>query len=283
MRSFFFFLINAALTAALVALPRLEARGFDDEVLNALYARALDLRLPLLIGIALVQVGLNTFGRYFIEPRKKKRKVRNAILEAMRQELFDNERRELRITIFKTAGFWVSAWIWLRIAFRAFHRLIRRKPWWLPMKWYKLYQYRFIYIEQRLGTEYTNSSTFFFYHPQTDSECEGLASKAIQRGESISTLNLPDISNCDLRAAENGGELPECVQDYMAKTFSSLQTLRRLNVKALHFHGEPLYNPDTGKPIGVLMIDSRQLNCALSGKKVPGRIQAYAKMLNHAI
>lgn len=283
MRSFLTFLLLALFASTLVGLPRLPQKALENPTRDAIYQFVLGHRLQILVFVAVSNLFVATYPRIFVEPRKQRRAIRDAVMKAMRAELFKDEATELRITVFKKAGPVRSFFILCRVLMReAFHPK-RREPDRIRIRLRQIAHYRFLRVEQRLGSQYPRSSTHFFYHLDTRDSCEGVAGQVMQTKSAITKRNLDPPSHEELLWLQQDGEVTPRVRTYMNETWANLRTLKRLNKRANHLHGEPLLDPRTSEQVGVLMIDSFQERSSFEGSKTPSRIKEYAKILNHAL
>ncbi len=275
--------ILTLVTIATAFFAQVKPAKYPDPIQQALNDFAFTHKWWIIAALITVSVIINSWGGFFAEPRGKLRRIREAILEDMRSELFDNEKTELRITIFRKANWWMARYIWVQVFIMTCNRRARGRKKSTRMKPRKIFQYRFVHITQRIGTEYNNSGTFFHYNPATREDCESVASHVMQTGDVVTKRDLPDIRALDLSALHLDGPMPAQVHTYLLETYSTPATVKRLHVIARHFHAVPLVNPKTSARVGVLVIDSVQERCPFDKPSVQRRIDDYATMLNRTL
>lgn len=178
-----------------------------------------------------------------LSPTKQAAGFRQQIMETMLEELFENDKNNVRITIFKDAGFWRKCRICLS-------RYFKKEP----FKWSS-----FIYVWERLGTEHPNSKTYFYFNPETIKDCEGIAGRVRQSKAELFVEDLPNIEPIDLKKLrfldKNSTEV-KTIKSYMSKGYvDDARTLIRLNRHSRHIYGAVLTDK-LGDFKGVLVIDS---------------------------
>lgn len=199
---------------------------------------------PIVVAVANI-VGIRAVGT-----KRARRKLRHDLLAAISAEFFSDDRQQIRLTLFGKVGPVRSLYYFVVRFFGAIVRYLRR----LPPDWPRISQ-RYLRIFQRYGTEYRYSKTFFYYDPDTESGCEGIAARVFQTGRSIVVPDLPVLDKTLIRAIRDPRQSPREVQTYLHSTGSKLHTLKRLNVLARHLAGEVIFDGE-GEPVGVLMLDS---------------------------
>ena len=180
------------------------------------------------------------------------------------QELFNNDKNNIRITIFKDAS-------WLKKIRILVHMCLRFEN--------PIYG-DYVYVWDRLGTEHPNSKTFFYFNDQTQKGCEGIAGKVRQKKEEIVSPKLPDLKDIDLfdRNAINNPKIVKYMKD---GHIDNIETLRRLNIKSTFIYGNVLFN-QKGEVKGVLVIDSF-LKHSPFNESVRENLRYYIKMLSTAL
>ena len=283
MRPLWLVLILIIVSVAVPFIAQTKPSKFPDPTAQALNDFIVAHKWWIMAPLISTSVIITSWSGFFAEPRAKRRVIREAILEDMRSELFSNEKTDLRITIFRKANWWTARLIWCQILFRTCQRRLARQKKSTRMKMSKIFAYRFVHITQRLGTEFSNSRTFFHYNPETKADCESVAAHVMQTGEVVTKRDLPDMRGYDTKSFSLDEPLPESVEIYLRETYATPSTLKRLHVAALHFHAVPLVSPKTSARIGVLVIDSVQTSCPFKEPGVQRRIDNYATMLNRTL
>lgn len=201
-------------------------------------------------------------------PRQQHKIMRRKIMETMMQDLFGNNMGSVRITVFRDANMFRHALIYAKLLLEN----LKSNVWKLPRKG------KYIYIKERLGTEFTESKTFFYYSPETRKKCQGVAGVVRQSLEEIVVKNLPDIETIDLSTVNiksRKSSDSKKVLEYMDNGHvRDLETLKRIHVRAKHFYGNILQNSD-GTPKGVLVIDSTLPECAFEDPSVMEKLSNY--------
>lgn len=210
-----------------------------------------------------------------LQPQVPKKKIRQRIMSMMMEELFDkNKGGHVRITIFKDAGrlrhwkfYWTLWWRWKR-------KVCELSP----------EKGKYVYVKERLGTEFADSNTFLFYDPNTRTKVSGIAGFVRQSREQITVPDLPDLTKIDLNNVnlnDSKDQRVVLIKDYMNRGMVDFDTLKRINVKGRHFFGTMLTDKD-GEPKGVLVVDSTGENSPFNST-TETRLEYYAKMLNTAM
>lgn len=224
-----------------------EALGVKAHLLNTLYEYRLPISLLIGIGYVLVSTARG------IKPSRDAKEVRQTIMEALLEELFANDRRHVRITIFRDATLARRIWIYVKRLFSGTGGA------------YKEFG-NYLLAWERLGS--TRSSAFFKFDMVHETNCLGIAAVARHRLEGTLVEDLPDINQIDLECPEMANKKTKkytLVHNYMNRSYlgKDLETLRRINRKALHIYGNVLSNRD-GKFKGVLVVDSIKQNSPFS-------------------
>lgn len=201
-------------------------------------------------------------------PRKQHKAMRVKIMDTMMEELFEGDRQNVRITLFKDANGLRHVWIYTILVWR------KIRMWKLPWPpWGK-----YVYVKERQGTEFPLSKTFFYYSPETRKKCQGVAGIVRQSQEEIVVKDLPDLDEVDLTQIDMNKRKAanvKIVRDYMEKGhIRDFETLRRIHRPARHFYGNILQNID-GAFKGVLVIDSWQNHCPFDDESVMKKLSFY--------
>lgn len=201
-------------------------------------------------------------------PRKQHREMRRKLMDAMMEELFQGDRQNVRITVFKDATGLRHLWIYLVVLSRKF------KSWKLPWPAWGNY----IYVKERQGTEFPMSKTFFHYSRHTRKKCQGVAGIVRQSQEEIILKDLPDLDHIDLKTIDMNKKRSsdvKLVREYMEKGYiRDFETLKRVHRPARHFYGNILQNNE-GAFKGVLVIDSWQDESPFEDEGVMKRLSFY--------
>ncbi len=277
MRTFFTLLLNIILVVVIVFTRQLDPNQITNitnplskEFFKWVYGNS----LWVILGASVGQVVIGAFGSYLVSPRAERAKLRRSILEAMRDDLFGGEKQLLRATVFRDCSHWQNIQCYWKLFFRAMWRKIVRQEASFPKPGNS-----YIKVWNRIGTEYPTSKTFLLVSKDTREKCDGIAARVHQSGETTIIHSLPDIQNVNLGDI-NHRDIPDSVKEYVQKTHTSLDTLRRLNRKALHYYGEVIYDQkiDKGKPTGVLIVDSWQKDNPFTEELKP-KVQRYLQLL----
>ena len=244
--------LNLLTTIAIVSVPLITKDNIEET--QGTYGLFLSFmfryRFWIVIPCATINV-LVSSGVLIIRSSKEKARLRRRLMEHMRDEVFRGEENRFRITIFRDAG-WRWAWYTTKRFWAWFGTRDKRQ--------YPLWG-QFIFVWERIGTEHKKSNTFFFYSPQTERYCEGLAALVRQTNKHQIVDNLPNIEGVDLDKINITSKRQETkhVLEYMKavklREPFGLYTLKRLNRRARHFCATPVYKRGVG-PVGVLMVDS---------------------------
>lgn len=198
-------------------------------------------------------------------PRKQAKEFRQKIMETMLEELFENDKNNVRITIFKDANRFRK----IKICF---------KCWWAGIK-FKWKSY--VIVWERLGTEHPNSKTFFYFNPETQRTSEGIAGKVRQAQEARLVEDLPDLENINLDKVilrDKSSGAVQKINEYMRRGYiDDFKTLKRLNRKSRHIYGTVLTN-QLGEFKGVLVIDSFNENSPFD-YPILDNVQYYVKLI----
>lgn len=277
MRTFFTLLLNIILVAVIVSTRQLDPNQINSmtnplskEFLRWVYGNSLWVILIASVG----QVIIGALGSYLVSPRAERAKLRRSLLEAMRDDLFGGEKQLLRATIFRDCGYWKNVQCYWKLFFRAIMQKMMGKEANFPKPGNS-----YIMVWNRIGTEYPTSRTFLIVSKDTREKCDGIAARVRQSTETMIIHSLPDIQSINLSDI-NHKDMPDSVREYIQKTYTSLDTLKRLNRKALHYYGEVIYDQKVykGKPIGVLIVDSWQKDNPFTEELKP-KVQRYLQLL----
>lgn len=210
-----------------------------------------------------------TLLKNFFEPRQLKKEMRKKIMDTMMDEVFNNERGQIRITIFKDVNFTKHMWLFVKQLIG--NTIKRRRTNWGG----------YVSVRERLGSEFTKSNTYFYFSPDTREKCQGVAGTVRQSYEEVIVPDLPDIRSINLDTIDIKGKKADdkLVREYMRRgLIKDLDTLKRLNSRARHVYDSVLQNSD-GKPRGVLVIDSIQdVNPFV--EEVPKKLSHYLQLFS---
>jgi len=201
--------------------------------------------------IAAIIILLDGISKYKT-PSKLRHQFRKDMLKTMRKTIFNND-RDVRVTIFR------DAW-WIRVLLTCV-----RKNFLHPVKLYQgRSQYTFpkkgkyIKVSERVGTEHSESNTYFFISNTTWRECEGVAAVARhENGEKV-VNDLPDIKNIDLFSLDlaSGSAEAAIVTRYMEEGLvRDFEVLKRIHITARHVYAHVLLD-SKASTVAVLVIDS---------------------------
>lgn len=225
----------------------------SEGVYKVIYSSISNNRFPLSILLAFFASSLPIYKEYF-GPKQIKSEMKTTVMETIITDVFDGDRHNVRVTIFKDVS-------WFRVVCRYFYEAFHH-----PIIWYRTEERKmpkwgkYLKVSKRIGTENPNSNTYFYYSPKTHRECQGIAGLVRQKQVEIVKTNLPDINHIDLEKInlDNKQADTKLVKQYMEMgCINDFNTLRRLHIKARHFYGNILYNTKS-EPVGVLVIDSNQ-------------------------
>lgn len=154
--------------------------GLTDHIQNTLYTY----RLWAVIILSLGSAVLSGWGNLY-RPKQELAKIRLTVLETIHDELFNGDRRNIRITIFKDMSLF---------------RKIRFNIQWIVSGFkgprVKIFFQSYIFAWGRLKSHWVG--TFLEYDKNDENKCIGLASVARHQEGTTHVFNLPDISDIDL-------------------------------------------------------------------------------------
>lgn len=199
-------------------------------------------------------------------------------MEVILSDCFGNNNRDVRITIFRDhqRAYCFSIYVYALIRFYLAW-VTRRRPT-LPKRG------RYIYAKERNGTEFPSSRRSFFYNPETEKECEGIASVVWQSKMKSVVEDLPDIRDVNLDKLNLRSRSKEAgkVREYMkASHIRDLATLKQLNRRATHLYADVIWD-EARKPKGVLVIDSVQHISPFTNEVIM-RLEHYIRLFTPAI
>lgn len=251
--------------------------AFWKDVFTWIKVHKLHLTIPVNVFIALT--GLYFGSRHWVTTRQYNSELRRNIMETMLGELFNNNKQSTRITIFKDASpFRILLYLIYQNKLKA---LLFWKLGWHPISG------RYIMIKERVGLYHEKSKTFFKYTDQTDTGCQGIAGRVRFQREAICITQLPDIRNIDLESIKINSKARDAqnIREYMKRGHVDFETLKRINVKSLHFYGDVLYNQESrnkGKPQGILIVDSVEPESPFT-EEVIQKISIYSELLSYTL
>lgn len=239
-------LLQFLITVSLVSLEFVETDtgekvGFAGRLFSFIFKNRL--LVAICLGILLEMLILSKDFLYL--PSKRAKEIRQTIMETMLEELFENDKMNVRITIFKDVNLWRKILIYLQRLFV------------IEGSWKKFDNYVFVW--ERLGKEYPDSRTFLRYNSQSQEGCQGIAGFVRQSEIDILVENLPNIEQIkveELSKKDKNTKRYKTVTDYMKRSYiDDFDTLKRLHRKSRHIYGNVLTNQQ-GELKGVLVIDS---------------------------
>jgi len=205
--------------------------------------------------------------------------IRLNILEQIRDEIFDGNLNDKRITILCKTGRRRAIWLHLKRTGRWLLSTIKFDQ----LTEIQLHWGTFISVKHRLSDEdnsYISNSAFFCHHVDYH-KCEGVAAVITRSNRTFDIRNLPNIEEMDIKNVyRNKAPLNqyELLEEYMRETFvNNIRTLTKIKRKARHFFGLAICDTD-GKPVGSLLIDSMEDNFNLS-EIDQHRLQMYTALL----
>ena len=280
MRKQHFFIILHFVSAPVLAALQFLDEKFVDSYKDSFWAPGINfvfhhkIEFSIILTIILVSVGTSQ-NTYF--PKRFSRKIRQAIMNSIIKDLFNNNGKEIRVTLFRDAGIMRNIFFYAKDFLNSFGDKYKSKN--------RFKMKKYIYAKERVGTEYLNSRTYFAYSLQTEKECQGIAGRARHFLESIEVSNLPDIKNCNLNEIDmrkKKSQIVKSITEYMVRGYiKDFETLKRLNIRSRHFYGDVVYNRE-GKPDGVIVIDSVQDNSPFS-EDIKRRIAVYKELIGSVV
>jgi len=272
-KQYFVFLMQLLLTIIFAVLSILDnelLETIENSSFKYMLSYLLGWKLYLIVLITILLTGISGSDRIFF-PKKYSCNIRQAVMSTIIEEFFDNNARDIRVTIFKDATFWVN--LWFNIKSKVFNWFTKEKS--NNGKWGK-----FIVVKERFGLEYPKSRTYFNYSSQTREDCQGIAGIVRHNLVSLRVDNLPDIESVNLDGINVKGRtlVEKNVREYMKRAYvKDLRTLKRLNKRARHFYGDVLFDSN-GQPKGVFIVDSFQDITPLTADKIE-RLKYYIKII----
>lgn len=281
-KAFFIILIYAVLTAMLASLQFLTLELVDQSKEKTIYSileyiHSNKLEFSVILSLSIVFIG--SIDRLLL-PRKYSTNLRKTIIDTMIKELFDDDALELRVTLFRDAGFFRNNY------YRAKDKIgfIKNKSS-STISFKQLFAKQYLYVHQRVGVEYSKSKTYFSYSDKSHRDCQGIVGVVRHNLERVIVKDLPNIDNVSLDSVDLNRKRTSVVRDirdYMAKTYiSDFHTLKRLNKKARHYYGDVAYSK-SGEPVGVIVIDSFKDISPFSDDTI-NKLGLYYKILGESI
>jgi hypothetical protein len=269
-------IIQLVLTAVLGLLQLADKSMVEQGVVtprNVLIAFVVGWKVPAAVFCIVAIAALSSWDKFF-EPRRQKREFRKRIMLTMMEELFVNNPDGLvRITMFKDAAWPRCRW------FRLHELYLATRKWESAPK----RSGKYIFVRERLGTEFAQSKTYFDRSPATRRNVQGVAGFVRQTLKTKVVHRLPEISRINLETLETSGTIPEkeAVETYMKRGLVDMATLRRINVKSRHLCGTILLDK-AGDPRGVLVIDSVAAESPFNDLTIQ-KVETYSKLFITAI
>lgn len=242
-----------------------EARNYESKSVKFGLLLLYEQRTALTIAAAILVIVSSQIDQF--PHRRRGRKFRRDLLEAMLFELFENDKIEIRITIFHDV-WWIKEQ-WLNI----YRFLLYKSPIGLSQR--KDFQRsHYIVIDERIGEEHNNSKRCFPWSNKKLSDCQGVAARArfkkmtecVDDAPDIKDINISEIAT--LIRSDNRRKQAQQQQRlslYMQRTYmSDIYLISKLNWRATQILAQPIFNSN-GDVIGVLVIDS----CRSLANKIP--------------
>lgn len=279
------------LTSILAILPFITQQKVDSTS-NAFLRLIIEftflhnLEIAIIVSILLAVItGSNNI--YF--PKRFAKNARHSIMETLLEELFENNQRDIRITIFKDAGasrnFYLNMKNVLSNIFGMlkilFMNIVRHRREKIRFSFEKMWG-KYIYVWERIGLEYPKSRTYFYYSMKTGHDCQGFAGRVRHDLASLDASNLPDIESIDLDSLNLSSRSNDAknVREYMERGYiKDFKTLKRINRRAKHFYGTVIFNKK-GEPKGVLIIDSLQPDSPFN-EQIKSKLFFYSKIIGY--
>jgi hypothetical protein len=236
----FVLVIGPAILAGLPFMERVpgEPLPIRWEIWNYVY----DGRLTWTVSIAVI-IGLGTLAKEFLAKSDSIAKhIRQTVMAAMLDECFPDDKPNIRISIFRDAGFFRNRWIFIK-------KLFTTKTGW------KTIRHKYVYVWDRLGKP--KSKTYFRYESKSETLCRGVAGVARFQESDVLVLDLPDIKNITLQTLNITAKSKEAkkVRRYLKEGYIDFETLKKLNRISRHLYGNVLTD-EKGAFKRVLVIDS---------------------------
>jgi hypothetical protein len=203
---------------------------------------------------------------HILEPRNKINKIKKGIVERVNLELFNNDLKNNRVTLFKEIGYFRACYHHFIAA--AYHLFECPEKFLLYCRW--LPRGRYLIVDTRVGLECPKSTTMFRVEANIEKKCEGVVG-FIRYSKSLAVItDLPDLSAIDFDKVDvkNGRTgLDHKVRSYMARGYiRNFETMKKIHRHARHFCGTIIQNRE-GKIWGVLLVDSTDETSSYSKAK----------------
>lgn len=206
-------------------------------------------------------LALSAYSGIILEPRREKSRIRERIVRRINAELFEQDLKQHRITLYTEVGY-LRAWI--HHIYSALYHLIRYpKKFSLYLHWLPVGKY--LIIDKRAGLQYPKSTTMFRVEENEERKCQGVIGVIRFQKAAVLVENLPDIQSINLDDVNIRGRRradTKKVLEYIKKGYLHLKDftlLKKMNIKARHFYGIVIRNRKADV-WGVLLADSTALN-----------------------
>lgn len=246
--------------------------------LKPIFGFLLEYRIGLIVLIAIILVFLPN-PQTVVSSNKLYGEIRIAILEQIRDQVFEGNLKDKRISIIAKCGRIKALWLHMKRIGRWILIKIRVDK----LSNITLHRGTFLTVRHRLSDEddsYTSKATFFCHHVN-HKKCEGVAAVVTRGNRTKDITNLPDIENIDIKETYIKKEPIEnfkALNTYMNGThIKDARTLLKINRKARHFFGLAICG-EKGTPVGSLLIDSMEDNFNLTDDQ-KNVLQIYTALL----
>lgn len=269
MKKGFYFILYLTLVGFAVILTELNPsvlglKWVEVLKLEGFFEILIGYRLLLIVACTLLLVLLPN-PQAILSNEKFYSEIRLSILEQIRDEVFEGDLNDKRITILSKSGRRKAIWLHTKRFFRwILMKLGVDKLSSVNLKWGT-----FLIVKQRLSNEDDsyNSKASFFCHHVNENLCDGVAAVVTRSNRTKDISNLPDVEEIDIKNVYlEGGESQSYsfVETYMRRTYiKDVRTLLKIKRKAKHFFGMAICGKK-GTPVGALLIDSMEDNFILS-------------------
>jgi hypothetical protein len=180
----------------------------------------------------------------------KKRKI----LQRIYKNLFNDNIRNHRVTLFREVGYPRAFWRYICCLCFHFFRRQYFSRFLLHLKHPPIPGNNYLIVDTRCGS-FKVSRTMFKVEENLVGNCEGIVGvMRFEKGICIQMADLPDITKINLDNPNE--EESKLISEYMVKgNIKDFDMLKRLHVRARHFLGSVIFKT-TGEPWGMLLVDS---------------------------
>ena len=219
----------------------------------------------------------------FLYPRAYIREKKETIIKHIYSDLFGEDIRQHRVTLFKEICYPHALWRYLcAVCFHMRPKYFRRFR--LHISYFPC-PGQYLIINVREGI-YKRSRTMFRVEEDIEEKCQGIVGRIrFLKGTGTVVNDLPDITNIDLYNIDLSNPRKnetKIVSEYMNKGYiKDINSLRRLHMKARHFLGSVIYRKG-GKPWGMLLVDSIAPNSPFNDALVD-KFKIYSQVLTDIV